>query len=237
MSHAYLGQDLLTRFAEQVGEHAQVERQPLLEGKQMSLVMASTHKPKVLAPQPERRHEQTDGAAPEPAAAAVVAATKSGAHPRKLKSRHQPKQRLRPKRRLRPKQTPRPTVRHQQKQKPRRRPRSEAAEEPKEASNTDPIKVAVSGLAGRSEQHAKMKSHKGAQKRFGVTGGGKVVRVKRRGHHLDIKSSRRTRLRGPGRAEPNQQGAGQAPAAVPLERKTHVTSQARRNRAQAPGGC
>ena len=40
----------------------------------------------------------------------------------------------------------------------------------------------------------KMKSHKGAQKRFGVTGGGKIVRVKAwRGHHLDIKSSRRTR--------------------------------------------
>jgi large subunit ribosomal protein L35 len=39
-----------------------------------------------------------------------------------------------------------------------------------------------------------MKTHKGAQKRFGVTGGGKVVRVKAwRGHHLDIKSSRRTR--------------------------------------------
>jgi large subunit ribosomal protein L35 len=40
----------------------------------------------------------------------------------------------------------------------------------------------------------KMKTHKGAQKRFGVTGGGKVVRVKAwSGHHLDIKSSRRTR--------------------------------------------
>jgi large subunit ribosomal protein L35 len=40
----------------------------------------------------------------------------------------------------------------------------------------------------------KMKTHKGAQKRFGVTGGGKVVRVKAwRGHHLDIKSSSRTR--------------------------------------------
>jgi large subunit ribosomal protein L35 len=39
-----------------------------------------------------------------------------------------------------------------------------------------------------------MKSHKGAQKRFGVSGGGKVVRVKAwSGHHLDIKSSRRTR--------------------------------------------
>jgi large subunit ribosomal protein L35 len=40
----------------------------------------------------------------------------------------------------------------------------------------------------------KMKSHKGAQKRLGVTGGGKLVRVKSwRGHHLEIKSSRRTR--------------------------------------------
>jgi large subunit ribosomal protein L35 len=40
----------------------------------------------------------------------------------------------------------------------------------------------------------KMKTHKGAAKRFGVTGSGKIVRVKAwRGHHLEIKSSRRTR--------------------------------------------
>jgi len=40
----------------------------------------------------------------------------------------------------------------------------------------------------------KLKSHKGAQKRLGVTGSGKVFRVKSwRGHHLEIKSSRRTR--------------------------------------------
>jgi large subunit ribosomal protein L35 len=40
----------------------------------------------------------------------------------------------------------------------------------------------------------KIKSHKGAQKRFGVSGSGKILRVKAwRGHHLDIKSSRRTR--------------------------------------------
>ena len=40
----------------------------------------------------------------------------------------------------------------------------------------------------------KMKSHKGAQKRFGTTGSGKVYRVKSwRGHHLEIKPSRRTR--------------------------------------------
>jgi large subunit ribosomal protein L35 len=40
----------------------------------------------------------------------------------------------------------------------------------------------------------KMKSHKAAQKRLGVSGGGKILRVRSwRGHHLEIKSSRRTR--------------------------------------------
>ena len=40
----------------------------------------------------------------------------------------------------------------------------------------------------------KLKSHKGAQKRIGVTGRGKAIRVKSwRGHHLELKSSRRTR--------------------------------------------
>lgn len=40
----------------------------------------------------------------------------------------------------------------------------------------------------------KIKSHKAAQKRIGVTGSGKYIRVNAwRGHHLEIKSSRRTR--------------------------------------------
>ena len=40
----------------------------------------------------------------------------------------------------------------------------------------------------------KMKSHKAAQKRLTVTGTGKVIRVRSwRGHHLELKSSRRTR--------------------------------------------
>ena len=40
----------------------------------------------------------------------------------------------------------------------------------------------------------KLKSHKAAQKRIGVTGSGKIARVNAwRGHHLQIKSSRRTR--------------------------------------------
>jgi len=41
---------------------------------------------------------------------------------------------------------------------------------------------------------SKMKSHQAAKKRIGVTGSGKVIRVNAwRGHHLEIKSSRRTR--------------------------------------------
>ncbi len=40
----------------------------------------------------------------------------------------------------------------------------------------------------------KMKSHKAAQKRLGATGSGKFRRVNSwSGHHLEIKSSRRTR--------------------------------------------
>lgn len=40
----------------------------------------------------------------------------------------------------------------------------------------------------------KIKTHKAAQKRISITGGGKLTRVKAwRGHHLEIKSSRRTR--------------------------------------------
>jgi len=82
VSHAYLGRDLLIRFAEQVGDHGIVERQPLLEGKSMSLVIASTHKPKT--PQPQQRHEESapvsheaeapsELPAPAPAAAAAPA--------------------------------------------------------------------------------------------------------------------------------------------------------------------
>jgi translation initiation factor IF-3 len=81
VSHAYLGRDLLIRFAEQVGEHGAVERQPLLEGKQMSLVMTSTHKPKNQKREDEQGEEEsepelipvveTPAAQPAPVAAAT----------------------------------------------------------------------------------------------------------------------------------------------------------------------
>jgi translation initiation factor IF-3 len=54
VSHAHLGRDLLMRFAEKVQEHGAVERQPLLEGRSMSIVIASTHKPR------QQRREETE---------------------------------------------------------------------------------------------------------------------------------------------------------------------------------
>ena len=50
LTHANLGRDLLTKFADLIKDHGAVERQPLLEGKSMSIVIASTHKPKPQAP-------------------------------------------------------------------------------------------------------------------------------------------------------------------------------------------
>jgi translation initiation factor IF-3 len=72
VSHAYIGRDLLTRFAERVAEHGSVERLPILEGRSMSMVVSSSHKPKV-SPPPAREGSQAEdrpaaegnGAAPE----------------------------------------------------------------------------------------------------------------------------------------------------------------------------
>jgi translation initiation factor IF-3 len=75
LSHPELGRVLLERFAEQVKEHAVVERQPVLEGKSMFIVLASTHKPKVVeTPQRPDRPDEAPAAAPpaQPAAAAAA---------------------------------------------------------------------------------------------------------------------------------------------------------------------
>jgi len=73
VSHAYLGRDLLIRFAEQVGDHGLVERQPLLEGKSMSLVIASTHKPKTQVQPGQNREDGAPVTAPVAAEAPPVA--------------------------------------------------------------------------------------------------------------------------------------------------------------------
>ena len=67
LSHPELGRVLLERFAEQVKEHGVIERTPMLEGKSMFIVLASTHKPKV-ADAPQRPGRPEDGSEAAPAA-------------------------------------------------------------------------------------------------------------------------------------------------------------------------
>jgi translation initiation factor IF-3 len=47
LTHPELGRNLLAKFTKAVEEHATVERAPILEGKSMFAVLASTHKPKI----------------------------------------------------------------------------------------------------------------------------------------------------------------------------------------------
>lgn len=73
LSHPELGRHLLERFSKLVEEHGVVERQPVLEGKSMFIVLASTHKPKVVEPgaKANRGEESGNGdLAQAPAAAA-----------------------------------------------------------------------------------------------------------------------------------------------------------------------
>jgi translation initiation factor IF-3 len=80
LSHPELGRVLLERYARQVEAHAVVERQPVLEGKSMFIVLASTHKPKVV--EPNAKPGRAEGEAASTAApAAPAAAPKNGTEP------------------------------------------------------------------------------------------------------------------------------------------------------------
>jgi translation initiation factor IF-3 len=84
LTHAYLGRDLLMKFADRIKEHGTIERQPLLEGKSMSIVVASVHKPKPLPASAGHGHARPNGpdvtelgepAAPAASASAAPAPT------------------------------------------------------------------------------------------------------------------------------------------------------------------
>lgn len=62
LSHPELGRVLLEKFSKQVEEHGIIERQPVLEGKSMFIVLASTHKPKVVEPGPRAHRGDGDDA-------------------------------------------------------------------------------------------------------------------------------------------------------------------------------
>jgi translation initiation factor IF-3 len=82
VSHAYIGRDLLNRFAELIKDHGAVERQPLLEGRSMSMTVSSIHKPRAQAPsQRDDGAERASGAAPAAPAALPPNPTASPAQP------------------------------------------------------------------------------------------------------------------------------------------------------------
>ena len=80
LSHPELGRVLLERFSKLVEEHGVIERQPVLEGKSMFIVLASTHKPKV-AEAPQRPARPNGG--PDVAAAAGARAERAAPAPAK----------------------------------------------------------------------------------------------------------------------------------------------------------
>ena len=77
LSHPELGRVLLERFAKQVEEHGVIERTPVLEGKSMFIVLASTHKPKLVEapPRPGRPEDGSEEATAPVAAPAATATT------------------------------------------------------------------------------------------------------------------------------------------------------------------
>ncbi len=87
LSHAFIGRDLLVKFGDLIKEHGTVERMPLLEGKSMSIVIASSHKPKLQPTSGRGDEEGTQGSGegdtapaarpPQPAPAASGAAPAS----------------------------------------------------------------------------------------------------------------------------------------------------------------
>jgi translation initiation factor IF-3 len=67
VSHAYIGRDLLDRFAQQVADHGTVDRAPVLEGRSMSMVLTSTGKPAVQLAKPAAPQKTKKDAEPRPA--------------------------------------------------------------------------------------------------------------------------------------------------------------------------
>ncbi len=79
VSHAYIGRDLLTRFAELVEDYGSVDRQPILEGRSMSMVLTSTVKQgdraeKAQAEAKTQKTQQAEPTTPAPPAAEAEAA-------------------------------------------------------------------------------------------------------------------------------------------------------------------
>jgi translation initiation factor IF-3 len=76
LTHPEIGRNLLARFTDRVKDHGILERAPLLEGRAMHIIIASSHKPKMreAAPgHPDTAHAKTPEETPVAATAAPVA--------------------------------------------------------------------------------------------------------------------------------------------------------------------
>ncbi len=156
MSHANLGRDLLDRAAELLAEHGTVERPPLLEGRNMYIVMAPLEKRAEKKTDDRGRATGVDGRRqPQPA----------GAGERRRDDRRR-------------------VVAKGPRAKGRRRPPRSSRRPPKRRSSQQ----------NRDKQCRRSRPTRERPSATRRPGSGKWVRPKAwRGHHLEIKSSRRTR--------------------------------------------
>jgi translation initiation factor IF-3 len=73
LTHPEIGRNLLAKFTDRVKDHGVLERAPLLEGRAMHIVIASSHKPKTREPEAVAPATARTEKAPKPAAAAAAA--------------------------------------------------------------------------------------------------------------------------------------------------------------------
>ena len=203
LTHPELGRDLLARFVDRVKDHGVPERAPLLEGKSMHITMASLHKPKTHDAPTAGAERRTRGRGGRDTGRQRLRPRRTAQRLRRSAPAARPAAARRP-----------PSGARRQRRRPvrrRRQPRRRVAAAGRSKPAAAPAPVATTGAetgSDKTEQHRhpsrrrqesearvpKIKSHKAAQKRIGVTGSGKVIRVNAwSGHHLEIKSSRRTR--------------------------------------------
>jgi len=74
VSHAYIGKDLLDRFAASVEDYGTVDRPAILEGRSMTMVLSSTNRPGVNVRKGDAEPITNKDAAPADGAAAAAAA-------------------------------------------------------------------------------------------------------------------------------------------------------------------
>ncbi len=213
LTHPELGRNMLARFTDRIKEHGTPERAPLLEGKSMHLTVASVHKPKEheVPARPARPGEpaRTNGAespqTPQEAPPTPVAAEAAATAPAPAPVADAPVADAPAPKPAANEDSPRGQSRTGQGDADRSQGggrgghRRAGQGDTAEAGRNEEEDRNAGRQARRQRQESettvpKIKSHKAAQKRIGATGSGKYIRVKAwRGHHLEIKSSRRTR--------------------------------------------